>query len=70
MQEVILYCILQNDSQFSSLDVLKTEDSTFLSAICTDINSLRPSNAYICVCNLTIINSDNGLSPGRRQTII
>ena len=25
---------------------------------------------YICVGNLTIIGSDNGLSPGRRQTII
>ena len=30
------------------------------------INSLRPS---ICVSNLTIIGSDNGLSPGRRQAI-
>ena len=26
--------------------------------------------AYICVGNLTIIGSDNGLSTGRRQTII
>ena len=25
---------------------------------------------HICVGNLTIIGSDNGLSPGRRQTII
>ena len=25
---------------------------------------------HICVDNLTIINSDNGLSPGRRQAII
>ena len=25
---------------------------------------------HICVVNLTIIGSDNGLSPGRRQTII
>ena len=25
---------------------------------------------HICVCNLTIIGSDNGLSPGRRQAII
>ena len=24
----------------------------------------------ICVCNLTLIGSDNGLSPGRRQAII
>ena len=34
------------------------------------VNSLRPSDAYICVGNLTIIGSDNGLSPGRRQAII
>ena len=36
----------------------------------TVINSLRPSDAYICVRNLTIIGSDNGLLPGRRQAII
>ena len=41
-----------------------------------DLNSLRPSDAYwgrvtyICVSKLTIIGSDNGLSPGRRQAII
>ena len=28
-----------------------------------------PNDAYICVGNLTIIGSDNGLSPGRRQAI-
>ena len=33
-------------------------------------NSLRPSDAYICVNKITIIGSDNGLSPGRRQAII
>ena len=33
-------------------------------------SSLRPSDAYICVGKLTIIGSDNGLSPGRRQAII
>ena len=32
------------------------------------INSLRPSDAYIL--NLTILGSDKGLSPGRRQAII
>ena len=34
------------------------------------VNSLRPSDAYICVAYLTIIGSDNGLSPSRRQAII
>ena len=33
-------------------------------------NSLRPSAAYICVNQLTIIFSDNGLSPDRHQAII
>ena len=33
-------------------------------------NSLRPSDACICVGNLTIIGPDNGLSPGQRQAII
>ena len=34
------------------------------------LNPLRPSDAYICVSKLTIIGSDNGLSPGRRQATI
>ena len=34
----------------------------------TIFNSLRPSDAY-SVSKLTIIGSDNGLSPGRRQAI-
>ena len=34
-------------------------------------NSLRPSDAYMRqVSKLTVIGSDNGLSPGRRQAII
>ena len=33
------------------------------------VNSLRPSDDYICVGNLTTIGSDNGLSPGLRQAI-
>ena len=34
------------------------------------INSLRPNVTYIWVSKLTIIGSDNGLCPGRRQAII
>ena len=34
------------------------------------LNSLRPSDAYICVSEIPNIGSDNGLSPGRRQAII
>ena len=34
------------------------------------LNSLRPSDAYICVSKLTSIGSVNGLSPDRRQAII
>ena len=32
-------------------------------------NSLRPDDAYICASKLNIIDSDNGLSPVRRQAI-
>ena len=34
------------------------------------VNSLRPSDEYICVSKLAIIGSDDGLSPGRRQAVI
>ena len=34
------------------------------------VNSLRPSDAYLCVSKLAISGPDNGLSPGRRQAII
>ena len=37
---------------------------------CLWVNSLRPSDAYICVSNLTIIGSVNGLLPGKHQAII
>ena len=35
-----------------------------------NVNSLGPSDTYICVGRLTITGSDNGLSPGQRQAII
>ena len=41
--------------------------------ISPDLTSPHPTTSYlthICVGNLTIIGSDNGLSPGRRQAII
>ena len=34
------------------------------------VNSLRPSDAYIGMGKLTIIGSDKGMSPGWRQAII
>ena len=37
--------------------------------ITISVNSLRPSDAYMCQ-QLTTIGLDNGLSPGRRQAII
>ena len=33
------------------------------------VNSLRPSDAYICIGNLIIIASDDGLLPNRRKAI-
>ena len=41
----------------------------WFTACVTSVNSLRPVT-HKCVGNLTIIGSDNGLSPGRCQTII
>ena len=40
------------------------------SSIEAHINTLRLSDAYICGSKLTIIGSDDDLSPGRRQAII
>ena len=37
---------------------------------CLTFNSLRSSEAYICISKLTIIGSDNALSPGWSQAII
>ena len=34
------------------------------------VNSLRLSDSFICVCKLTIVGSDNSLSPGQHQAII
>ena len=34
------------------------------------VNSLRPSDTYMCVTKLNIIGPDNGLAPGRHQAII
>ena len=36
----------------------------------TSFNSMRPSDAYICVSKLSLIGSDNGLWPGRCQVNI
>ena len=36
----------------------------------SDVNLLRLSDTYKCVSKLTIIGSDNGLSPQQRQAII
>ena len=38
--------------------------------VCLVIIPSRPSDAYVCVSKLSIIGSDNGLSPGRRILLI
>ena len=47
-------------------------DATYKFSIISNLNKLthRCRVTHICVSNLTIIGSDNGLSPGRRQAII
>ena len=54
---------------FGDFSELKSSEM-LLNVTWNRFNSLRPSDAYICVGNLTIVGSDNGLSPGRRQAII
>ena len=50
--------------------VSKYRHVSWMFSLWDPFNSLRPSDVYICVSKLTIIGSDNGLSPGRRQAII
>ena len=64
----------EQNSKFLAVAPFPTSchDHHDVSRVSSMLNSLRPSDAYIsiCVSNLTIIGSDNGLSPGRRQAII
>ena len=50
--------------------VIVAPSNGLLSVWCQIINSLRGRVTHICISILSIIGSDNGLSPGRRQTII
>ena len=53
-----------------SYAVKRTFRNIYGTYISYNFNSLRPSDAYICASRLTIIGSDNDLSPGWRQAII
>ena len=65
---VVLYCILHIKSRFACIDAHERNQ------ICRD-SVVMPSThwgraTHTCVSKLTIIASDNGLSPGWRQAII
>ena len=64
---IIIFTILGMD------DVININPLVY--SLCAEVrsicpNSLRPSDAYMCVGILTIFGSDNGLSSERRQAII
>ena len=61
-------CILRYIYSWVCVELFLTASDPALRAV--GLNSLRPSDAYICAGNLTIIDSDNSLSPRRRQAII
>ena len=44
--------------------------ASFLLPLRARLNSLRPSDTYICVGELTTFGSDNGSAPSRRQAVI
>ena len=60
--DIFIYCL--RSKRYWNLN--KNTKNIFQKTI---YNSLRPSDTYM-LGNLTIIISDNGLSPGRRQAII
>ena len=60
--------VLTSDQMYAQ-PILLGSSKTNETATTICFNSLMPSDAYICVGNLTTIGSDNGLSPGRPQAI-
>ena len=74
-------CVLRNEKTnyyvHYNLQKIRNVTIIWINSVCwwlsntgdSPVNSLRPSE-HICVSKLTIIGSDNSLSPGRRQTII
>ena len=55
---------------FKNLKISKHSDNMAMQKFHKIVNSLRLSDAFICVNKLTIIGSDNGLSLGRHQANI
>ena len=63
----------EEEEDFQNLKMLSTKCRHFAFYFRFNVlifNSLRPSEAYICVSKPATLGSDNGLSPGQRQAII
>ena len=78
---ILPLCLAENTSQKSNLYFYQSIFHTFLSDPLPMICSILSISSrcflthwgrvtHICISDLTIIGSDNGLSPGRRQAII
>ena len=63
-----LYCYIHNMEQVYMVYSMQMSLSMWMYLIIFLTHWLR--EMHICISNLTIIGSNNGLSPGRRQTII
>ena len=61
-------CDITNWERFQTHDQLLTLEHVY--KYCADILTHRGRVTHTCVSKLTIIGSDNGLSPDRRQAII
>ena len=61
-------CAIRHDFRQVIKQMVKISDISIYKPLWI-LNSLRPSDAHICIGKLTSIGSDNGLSPGRRQAI-
>ena len=70
---LLFYCLNVNiclDNENVQTYVTKQTSKNERLTFCTSVKSLRPTDAYMWVSKLTIIVSNNSLSPGRRQAII
>ena len=70
MMDVFYEFIQINIAYISQQCAWKWESQVIHIGEISPFDSLRLSNAYMCVVKLTAIGSNNGVSPGRRQVII
>ena len=67
---IILKCRIYKGWRFTCINLMRQQWRYFLSAFTHWGLTHWGRVTHICALNLTVIGSDNGLSPGRRQAII